>query len=236
MPVLRNILLELKKNDILRRQGLLGQSRVNARIEGLIGELLDGLAETGLLAPAAAYESYHITEMQPDRVLLEGGGVLNGSLIPTTFPEAVELITMVCTIGPGLENRVTEYSREGEALRGTLLDGIGSAAVDTLAQEVCRSIAREVASRGLQAGSPVNPGMPGLPITEQENLLALAGAKEIGVSLTSSGVMVPRKSTSLAISIGGEMETWSQADICRRCNLVYTCPYSVLPGENRGDA
>ena len=149
---------------------------------------------------------------------------------PTDRSSPPEIITMVCTIGRGLERQVTRYSRSGEPLRGTLLDGIGTAAVDTLAQEVCRCIAKEVKARGLQAGSPVNPGMPGLPITEQANLLKLTGAEEIGVSLTSSGIMVPRKSTSLVISIGGEMATWSQADICRNCNLVATCPYSVVNG------
>lgn len=231
MPVIHDIPIQLKKKDILRRQGFRGQKKVKDKIEEVIGELLDSLEETRLLKPAATYETYHIVEMQSDRAVLEGGGEVNGTLIPSTFAEAIEITAMVCTIGPGLEKQVTKYSRSGEALRGTLLDGIGSAAVDTLAQEVCRSIAREVAPRGLQAGSPVNPGMPGLPITEQSNLLALAYAEEIGVSLTSSGIMVPRKSTSLAISIGGEMETWSQADICRRCNLVATCPYSVLPKQ-----
>lgn len=231
MPVIHDIPIKLKKKDILRRQGFRGQKKVKDKIEEVIGELLDSLEKTQLLKAAAAYETYPIVEMQPNLIVLEGGGVINGELIPGTFGEAVEITAMVCTIGPGLEKQVTKHSRSGEALRGTLLDGIGSAAVDTLAQEVCRSIAREAASRGLQAGSPVNPGMPGLPIKEQSNLLALAHAKEIGVSLTSSGIMVPRKSTSLIISIGGKMETWSQADICRKCNLVATCPYSVLPKQ-----
>jgi cobalamin-dependent methionine synthase I len=231
MPVIHDIPIQLKKIDILRRQGFRGQKKVKDKIEEVIDELLDSLEKTQLLKAAAAYETYPIVEMQSNRIILEGGGVINGELIPGTFGEAVEITTMVCTIGPGLEKQVTKHSRRGEALRGTLLDGIGSAAVDTLAQEVCRSIAREAASRGLQAGSPVNPGMPGLPITEQSNLLALANAKEIGVSLTSSGIMVPRKSTSLIISIGGKMETWSQADICRSCNLAATCPYSVLPKQ-----
>jgi hypothetical protein len=229
MPVIREIPLQLKKKDILRRQGFRGQKKVKDKIEEVISELLGSVEETPLLKPAAAYETYRIAEVQSNCVALEGGGVINGTLIPEIFSEAVEITVMVCTIGSGLEKQVTKYSRSGEALRGTLLDGIGSAAVDTLAQEVCRSIASEAAARGLQAGSPVSPGMPGLPITEQSNLLALAHAGEIGIRLTSSGIMVPRKSTSLVISIGGQMETWSQADICRRCNLAATCPYSVLP-------
>jgi hypothetical protein len=229
MPVIHDIPLKLNKADVLRRQGFRGQEKVKARIQELIGELLASVEDSQLLKPTAAYETYPIVAMQPDRTVLGGGGVINGTLLPGTFAGAVEITAMVSTIGSGLEKQVTKYSRSREPLRATLLDGIGSAAVDTLAQEVCRSIAKEAASRGLQAGSPVNPGMPGLPITEQPNLLALAHAGEIGVKLTSSGIMVPRKSTSLVISIGGKMETWSQADICRRCNLVGTCPYSVLP-------
>jgi hypothetical protein len=168
--------------------------------------------------------------MDSDRVILHGDAVINGSLVPSTFPEAKELIAIVCTVGPGLEKRVTEYSREGEALRATLLDGIGSAAVDILEQETCRYFAGEASKHGLQASSPVNPGMPGLPITEQQNLLQLAHAADIGVSLTSSGIMVPRKSTSMIIATGPGMQTWTQAEICTRCNLRDTCPYTVLRG------
>ncbi|MCK4863676.1 MAG: hypothetical protein KAS25_05225, partial [Dehalococcoidales bacterium] len=112
--------------------------------------------------------------------------------------------------------------------RAMLLDGIGSAAVDILVQEACRFFSGEASKRGLQASSPVNPGMPGLPITEQQNLLELAHAGDIGVSLTSSGVMVPRKSTSMIIATGPVMKTWTQAEICARCNLRETCPYTVL--------
>ena len=148
--------------------------------------------------------------------------------LPSTIPEAQELATTVCTIGPGLEKQVTKYSRGGETLRAMLLDGIGSAAVDILVQESCRFFAVEVSKRGSQASSPVNPGMPGLPITEQRNLLELAHAGDIGVSLTSSGIMAPRKSTSMIIAMGPEMKTWAQAEICARCNLRETGPYTVL--------
>ena len=228
MPVIKDFPIKLKKQEVLRRQGFGGGGKARPEIEILTGELLESLATRQLLEPQAAYEIYPIAEINPDSVQLEGGEVVNGSLIPDLFPESVELVTMICTIGPRLEEQVTACSREREALRGTLLDGIGSAAVDVLAREVCHSISKEVSSRGFQAGSPVNPGMPGLPITEQANLLSLAHAEEIGVSLTQSGIMIPRKSTSVILAVGGQMQTWSQADICRRCNLSEDCPYTVL--------
>jgi len=228
MPVISDIRLNLKKNEVLRREGFRGYSRVRPEIKNLVLELLERVDSAQLLEPTTAYEIYPVTGMDPDRVLLKGDAAVSGPLIPSTFPEAQELAATVCTIGPGLEKQVTEYSRGGETLRAMLLDGIGSAAVDTLAQEACRFISREASTRGLQGSSPVNPGMPGLPIMEQWNLLKLAHADNIGVSLTSSGIMVPRKSTSMIIAIGQQMKTWTQAEICARCNLRETCPYTVL--------
>ena len=227
MPVLRDFPLKLERDEILRRQGFGSRAGTRPQIHEITAELLDMVESDTLIGPVASYEMYAITGMDADRVSLEGGGAVNGSLIPTHFPEAGELVALVCTIGPALEDRVTEYSRSGETLRGMLLDGIGSAAVDMLALESCRRIAGMAAESGHQTSSPVNPGMPGLPITEQGPILELAHADDIGVSLTSSGIMVPRKSTSLIIGIGPQMETWTQDDVCARCNLRETCPYKV---------
>jgi hypothetical protein len=227
MPVIRDIPLKMKTGEVLRREGFRGFTKVRPEIKSLINELLTGVESAHLLEPAVTYEYYTVTGMSPEQVSLEGDKVVSGSLLPSIFPGAKELAIAVCTIGPGLEKQVTDYSKNGETLRGILLDGIGSAAVDMLNQEACRLIAGEALSRGYQASSPVNPGMPGLPITGQWNLLELAGAGEIGVSLTSSGIMVPRKSTSMVISMGPQMATWTQAEICAQCNLRETCPYRI---------
>jgi hypothetical protein len=134
---------------------------------------------------------------------------------------------VVITIGPKLEEQATDFSKNGETLRGMILDGIGSAAVDSMVPEVLRLIATEVSSRGYEISSPVNPGMPGFPLTEQWNLLGLVNADEIGVRLTASGVLIPRKSTSMVIGIGPQMTRWTQAEICGRCSLRETCHYKV---------
>jgi len=228
MPVVDDIRLNLKKNEVLRRGGFRGYSKARPEIQSLVEELLENVSGANLMKPTAAFDTYPVTGMTPDRVLLEGDASVNGILLPSTFPEAKKLVAIVCTVGPELEKQVTEYSQSDETLRAMLLDGIGSAAVDTLVIEACHRIASEASERGLQASSPVNPGMPGLAITEQWNLLELAHAGEIGVSLTSSGIMVPRKSASLILALGPKMKTWTQAEICARCNLRETCPYTVI--------
>jgi hypothetical protein len=227
MPVIRNIPLSLKTEEVLRREGLRGHAKIRPEIKSLILELLGSVKEAHLLEPVMAYEVYSITEVSCSQVSLEGNLVVNGTFLPSILPEAKELAIAVGTIGPGLEEQVTEYSSRGEPLRGVLLDGIGSAAVDSLAQEACRFMEGEASSRGYQVSSMVNPGMPGLPITEQWHLLEMVPAREIGVSLTSSGIMVPRKSTSMVMGVGPQMVTWTRAEVCARCSLRETCPYRI---------
>jgi hypothetical protein len=229
MPVIRDIPLQLDYSDeVLRRQGLGGGARVRPEIERVINEVLAEVGEGSLLETAIAYEIYPITAMHPDRISLQGGKAIEAPMLPATLPEAKELIVLIATIGPKLEKQVTEYAKSGKALRSMVLDGIGTAAVDKLIPEAMRILAAEVAKQGYEISSPVNPGMPGFPMTEQWSLLELAPAKAIGVSLSSSGVLVPRKSTSMVIGIGPKMTRWTRAEVCARCSMRQTCPYKIV--------
>jgi len=140
--------------------------------------------------------------MNGSQISLDSGEAINGPLIPAIFPEAKELAVILCTIGPKLEKQVTDYSKSKEAMRGMILDGIGSTAVDMMTLEVLRRLTGEVSSRGYEISSPVNPGMPGFPLTEQWNLLGLVNATR-----------------------------WTPAQVCARCSLRETCYYKVTKYE-----
>jgi hypothetical protein len=227
MPVICDIHLCLKTAEVLRRQGLGRGVKVRPEIKILIQELLASIKKARLLEPAVAYEYYRVRTTNGNQISLEDDKALYGPLLPAIFTEAKELIIILCTIGPKLEKQVTDYSKSGETMRGMILDGIGSAAVDKLVPEALRLIAIEVSSRGYEISSPVNPGMPGFPLTEQWNLLRLVNADEIGVRLTATGVLVPQKSTSMVIGTGPKMTRWTQAEVCARCSLRETCYYKV---------
>ncbi len=225
MPVIRDSSLSLETSEVLRREGVREHYRLRGEIAASLHELLASVKNGHLLKPAIAYEFYPITGVRHDQLSLGGSAALRGSLLTSVLAEAKELTAVVCTIGPELEEKATDYFAKNEPLLGLLLDGIGSAAVDSLTQEVCRFTTHEASSRGYQASSPISPGMPGFPISEQWQVLELVPAAEIGVSLTPSGIMVPRKSASMVIGIGLQMMTWTQAEVCAHCNLKKTCLY-----------
>lgn len=225
MTIVRDIHLNLEKRQILRREGIRQQSSVRPEIIALIDELLLSINAEHLLEPVYAYTIYPMSSMDHDQLSLAGNMVLRSPILTSALSDAGELAVVVATIGPGLEKRVTEYLSESEPLRGLLLDGIGSAAVDSLSQEACQLIQNEASLRGYQAGSPLSPGITGFPITEQWQLFQLVPAEAIGMSLATSGLMVPRKSASMVIGLGQNMMLRERGEACARCNLSKTCLY-----------
>ena len=205
MPVMRNVPVDLDMSKVLQRQGFKDTSRVKPEMREMVTALLAEVEASGLIEPAVTYEVYAVTEIGPEHITLEGNVAINGTLLPSRLPEAKQLVIMVSTIGHSLENRVRDFSKNGGALRGMLLDGIGSAAADSLARAAYKLISDEVSSGGSQVSTMMSPGMVGFPLTEQPTILGLAKASQIGVGLTSSGIMVPRKSTSRVMGIGPQM-------------------------------
>ncbi|MBW1797410.1 MAG: hypothetical protein JRJ21_03165 [Deltaproteobacteria bacterium] len=218
MTLIRDIPLSLTMEHILRRQGMGDISAVPPKILALSRELLDEIATLQSLEPAIAYEFCPVKEINAEGARLQG---------QKRLPFASELAAIVCTIGPQLEGKVTDYFAHDEPLHGVLLDGIGSAAVDILAQEACRMIGVVAGSRGNESSSPLSPGMPGLPLSEQRALCRIAQAEKIGVHLSNSAMMIPRKSISMLVGIGPKMPTWTKAQVCSECVLKKTCRYKI---------
>jgi hypothetical protein len=207
--------------------GIANNSEYRSKIESLIAELLSGDAADSLLAPALVYELYTITERHPDRLGIGNSCTIQGSLLSSTFAKASDLAVVFCTIGPDLEKEKADCKARKNLMRALLLDSFGSAAIDILAVEAYHFIQDIAESRGHAASSPISPGMRGFSISEQWRLAQLVPIKDIGLQLTSSGMMNPQKSISMIIGFGEEMPTWSRAEACARCNLAKSCRYRM---------
>ena len=227
MPIIRKIKLGIDYNSILRRQGVSKHSTITPKVAEQSQELLKEISKLSLLEPLLAYETYSVVELEHDRLYLGDNLALHGSLLQSTMGGAKRIAAAVCTIGPKLEKKSKSYITGGKVLRGLLLDGIGSTALDFLRQEACRIIALDASSDGYQSGSPISPGIPRFPLSEQPQVLKLAHAERIGISLTSSGVMQPIKSCSMVIGLGQKMKMWSAAQTCAHCPIHRTCRYRV---------
>jgi len=210
----------LSLNDILRGEGA-DPEVVRAKRPALVkAAAAAGHQGFTKLEPVAIVQEVKVIEHRHEQVLLAGRKKLTGSLVARHLAGAERIAAVVCTIGPALE----EYAASLDDLVLALaLDGLGNAAVEALGQQVCGRLAERAQARGLTASAPLSPGEPEWPVeVGQPQIFALLDPSRAGITLTSGGMMIPKKSVSFVVGIGPEM---AQTDLCELCSLRERCRY-----------
>jgi len=149
-----------------------------------------------LLEPKAVFTMTHVTGFEDDLVHLENGHSLRGIILGDMLESGQTVIPYVVTIGPKLES---EISREKNLLHSFLLDKIGNYAL----HKACVYLKSHAAER-LGGKGPVSEFSPGtgtgelFGIEQQKPLFRIlnSGSMSIGVQLTPTLMMMPRKSES----------------------------------------
>ncbi len=214
--------LSLSVDDLLHGQGM--DPEVVRKSKPLLRLIAERVLAEGfnLIHPVALTCGTAVREFRHERIFLEGGSILTGPLVTRHLSGAQRVVAAICTIGPELEQAVTHLLGE-DPLYALALDGLGNAAVDLLAQGICARIGEQVQADGLQASTPLSPGNPEWPVEiGQQQIFALLDPSQAGVTLTSGGMMLPKKSMSFIVGLGKEM---SQAGMCEVCSLKETCRY-----------
>lgn len=223
MPILSDWDLDLTVDHALRGQG--GDPAVlRLRSPRLVQVAEQALEEARpVLEPRVLYRLLEVEALRHERLILRQGGKLSGPLIAKHMLGAQKVVVVLCTIGAALERRASEIFQEDLSL-GLALDGLGSAAVEALANAACDFFERQAAAEVLQTTIPLSPGMIGWLIeVGQREIFALVNASEIGVELTDSILMKPRKSLSFALGLGSQLVESGRT--CDYCNLRETCRY-----------
>ena len=99
-----------------------------------------------LVEPAVAWDCFPVREMRHEQVILADGRRIGNGPVTTVMGGAEQLAIGVCTIGPKIPERSHEYRDRGEAVRGMLLDQLGSLAVGQLSQLFYRQLEMAAAS------------------------------------------------------------------------------------------
>ncbi len=211
----------LDADGVLRGQGADAAS-VRRRSPRLLA-LAERAARDGaaLLDPVVAYRRLAVHSRPPGRILLEGGSALTGPLVAARLARATEVAVAVATVGWRLEARVSRML--GRDLPYALaLDGLGSAAVETLVSSARIHFRESAASHGAGVTIPLCPGMEGWPLAAaQREVFDLLGAGAAGVRVDASGQMLPRKSLSMVIGLGPHVA--EDGRTCDHCGLRTRC-------------
>jgi hypothetical protein len=144
------------------------------------------------------------------------------------------LVAVVCTIGDVLEKRVSRLAEQGSAARALVLDSIGSAGAEEVADRSNRLICEMAASTDHVPDCRRSPGYGSWDVREQAAMFRFVQPDEIGVTLTESCMMVPRKSISYVVPLRGGEPGRLPGNRCSRCGAE-GCPYREGDGDHEVD-
>lgn len=147
-----------------------------------------------IVHPKAIYEMSYVDNKNEDTVDI-GGIRFTSRVLRVNLDKVGKVFPFIITIGRELEDRIASFDN---LLEQYYLDEIGNVALGLIGNYLAEHLKREYRMGQI---SSMYPGMGDLqdwPIAQQEQLFSLFGDVEalIGVKLTPSLLMIPRKSES----------------------------------------
>ncbi|MBC7091560.1 MAG: hypothetical protein H5T50_06590 [Nitrososphaeria archaeon] len=175
------------------------------KIRGVSENEVERILELGLsLAKSRALLAFaRVEKIDGICVQVEGGHVFEGKILSDKLHVGQPIVVYVITLGEDLERKASELAKES-IIKAYVLEGAGDYLL-LKAREYVRGLVEK------RLGGKVSSFAPGtgkgdlFDIRQQEVIFRMLEPwKHVGVSLTSSFLMVPRKSSSGIFAVTGE--------------------------------
>ena len=228
VQVLADLPLAIDPDEVLRFQGYKrGVDVPSADVRALFDDAL--ATGTRLMTPRAVVRWLPVARHGPDT--LEAADVeLTIPAIGARWGVVEHVAVAVCTIGDALERRVAELWEVRELPLASMLDSVGSGAVESLAEYVNDVLCQQGLAAGLKVTNRISPGYGDWDVAEQERLFRLCAGTAAGVTLNAACVMTPGKSISLLAGAGAAARTDHYFSQCARC-WMRDCSYRRAPAR-----
>lgn len=226
--VFDEIPLRIDRDEVLRFQGYKkGRDLPTPDVRRLYETALEEAER--LMAPRAVYRAIAVATVGPDALKLADGTRVLIPAIGRLWGEIEELGIAICTVGDAIEERARGLFAEREFPLAVMLDSVGSAAVESLAEWLNDRLC-QLALPDLRVTNRVSPGYAGWKVEDQALIFRLCPGAEVGVWLNEACVMTPAKSITFAVGIGARARVDHYFTQCRRC-WMRDCAYRRAPAD-----
>lgn len=208
-------LTELNENEILLYLGYRGQD-YPAELEAQIRrceEKVSAAAQPRLIWRRIPVDGAYFEEL-----------ALEGKDIRELLSGCQEAVLMAVTLGQGIDRLLTRSSVSNMA-DAVIMDACASTAIENVADNFEQDLRREVEAEGAYLTDRFSPGYGDLPLSAQKQLCAaLDTERKIGLSLSTSMLMIPGKSVSAIMGISDKPKALRKRG-CESCSLFRSCMY-----------
>lgn len=219
---------KIDRAETLRYLGWRGQA-LDADMERRI----DAMSARCLAAarPAWCYTAFDLVPSDHGVGLAGTDTVLRGGDIAAHLRGAEKVVLMAATLGHGCDR--TYLSLQTKSITDAMCFNAASVALVEAAADRCqREIAEKYRAEGYHINARYSPGYGDFPLDAQPELLKLLNAeKRLGITLTESCLMLPRKSVTAVLGLFREEQEAHTS--CLSCAMREGCDYRKT-GEHCG--
>jgi hypothetical protein len=149
-----------------------------------------------LVSPALCHKIEPVSHIDHHTVHLRNGMSLTSPILAKVFEHCEEMVIFVVSIGSALEEEVTRLNNENRLTEAYVLDRLGSLTAEHAVNVFYNNVKRHYRNKGYGTTLRFSPGYCDWPVSDQRKLFLFLDADSIGVTLTDSCLMQPRKSVS----------------------------------------
>ncbi|MEG1316105.1 MAG: hypothetical protein RR227_03850 [Oscillospiraceae bacterium] len=164
-------------------------------------------------------------ERTAEGIAVKGASLcFSGRSISALLHNSNECLLFCATIGTEIEALIRKWQIRDIAF-AAMLDACASSAVEGLCNSFESELLEEYSAKGMFLTDRFSPGYGDLPITLQRDFCAaLDTPRKIGVCVSESGILIPRKSVTAIIGISN-YEQRHIIDGCNGCILFDNCKF-----------
>jgi hypothetical protein len=224
--LLDNLAVTVTRDDILERI----EHSPDRRPSDIVLNSIDNCMGQyqSLISARGVYVIREIEENDGRDLTLSDGIRFQAWNLTYAFRVCTNAAVSVVTIGDAIEQEASRLMKQGHAIEGYILDAIGSCAAESAADSLQAELAKIAQGRNQAITFRYSPGYCGWDIVEQKILFQAIDASRIGVSLTDSCLMLPRKSISAIVGMGETGVVAGAPCPCEYCDNDI-CPARRMP-------
>lgn len=189
-----NILdLKIDYNDVLMRMGAnKHKTKIADNVKASIIESIEFTKK--LLKPKYAI-SFAEKKIKGEKIFLDDF-VIDSSDILKLLGGSSIVCGVAATIGGSIDDKIDMLLKEKKLTLSYMYDAIGSVAIEELMDNICEDVKIKKSNENIKSTRRFSPGYGDWPIDNQKEFLKWLGAEKIGIVLSESCQMFPRKSVS----------------------------------------
>lgn len=182
-----------------------------------------------IINPRFIFRKYKIKKLKlsdvKSEVYLEGANLtLKSDDIHNLLLECDECILMSATLGLEIEKEIRKLTYT-DLTKGIIVDACATTAIEEVCDIVQDNIAKKLLKEDKYITYRYSPGYGDLPIEKNVDINNLLNSqKEIGLTVTNSGIMIPRKSVVALIGVSHKGITNTKKS-CENCSNRHNCDY-----------